>query len=224
MCILIVSCTNRLILVIQAPLPVHTAVLEHILFRQVLLQGMNDFFVEFSDQVLRSSAMVLADNSTVFSATNYVPVSGSMVSCSPGMASCPASGLVDNITAISFVQKAPNTELASCSNTAYVQINMNRVVSVSGVRFWQYYSEPTRVYCNVKVELSSTCAFSGEQTSVYHCLNNCPVSTSDGVRILVKNIPAQCIRWQSSRSNLNTGAHFMELQVFPQKGTTIFRE
>jgi hypothetical protein len=144
-------------------------------------------------------------------------LSSSMVSCSPGFLFCNKNGLVNGVTDSSSWASAPTTDVETCSSFAFVQINMGKVISVSVLRFWYYYGDG-RSYCNQNVFISSTCAFAGEERSVYSCSTNCPTSSSEGIEVSLGGMMAQCVRWQSSRNIINTGIHFIEMKIFQATG------
>ena len=159
---------------------------------------------------------------TIFCIGN-LSVSGSMVSASFSATQSQLNAVVDGITAASSYGSAPTTDVASCASTAYVEINFGRVVPISGVHYWYYYGD-LRVYCNETILLSSSCAFTGEQITVFSCGSNCPVSTSAGIQVAVDGIEAQCVRWISSRNSVNTGIHFIEMDVTVLTGTWLKRQ
>ena len=137
-----------------------------------------------------------------------------MVSCSPGFEHCNPAGLVDGSTDPSLWQSDPNTDVTSCSTVGYVQVDLGQTLPIAGVHFWQYYGDG-RSYCGQLVELSSTCKFAGEQTAIYSCASGCAATSAAGVTAYSASpVAAQCVRWSSSRNNINTGVHFLELQVF----------
>ena len=148
---------------------------------------------------------------TIFCIGN-LSVSGSMVSASFSATQSQLNGLVDGITTIASWTAAPNTNVASCASTAYVEINFGQTELVAGLHYWYYYGD-LRVYCNETILLSSNCAFTGEQITVFSCGSNCPVSTAAGIQVAVDGIEAQCVRWISSRNSVNTGIHFIEMDV-----------
>ncbi len=123
------------------------------------------------------------------------------------------SALVDGNIALNLWQAAPGTAAATCTSQAYVQVDVGQQVMLTQVVFWNYYDG--RRYCNISIELSSTCAFAGEQVSVFSCseYSSCPNVTSSGHQISFDPVQARCVRWSSSRNNKNDGIHFLEIQL-----------
>jgi hypothetical protein len=140
-------------------------------------------------------------------------LSPSIVSSSWGAPSTMLAGLVDNLIGLETWTQAPNTDSLDCSTTAWVQIDMGQVRSMSSVSFWSYYDG--RTYCSISITLSASCLFAGEQITVFSCttFGTCPTLLASGYTISFGALNARCVRWTSGRSNFNTGIHFMEISV-----------
>ena len=96
----------------------------------------------------------------------------------------------------------------------YVTLDLKQVVHVGKVRAF-HYTDSTRTYCKQTVELSTTGAFAGEQHYVHderHLGPNHPESTN-GVEVDARGVPARFVRHRASRSTLNEGVHFVEMEV-----------
>ena len=73
----------------------------------------------------------------------------------------------------------------------------------------------SRAYCGQKLALSTTGLFAGEETVVMETGTGYgPAETADGNTIDFATTAAQYVRHWSSRSDANSGIHFMEIDVY----------
>ena len=149
-----------------------------------------------------------------FISSQQIPLSGSMVSASFYLSNSAKANLVDGNTALSAWTTDPYVLVSSCAETVYVQVDLGKQMLLSQVIFWNYYDG--RQYCNISVQLSSSCMFAGEEIVVFSCgaFSSCPELTSAGFLVSFSLEQARCVRWTSSRSNSNSGVHFLQLEVF----------
>ena len=107
---------------------------------------------------------------------------------------------------------------SSCSvPVGVVQVNLTNITVIGEVDLWSYHWD-SRSFFAVKVELSTTCQFAGEQYTALSSANlpSGPVNTNagtPGIVISVPAIPALCVRWSMGSSNLNTGVIFIEIAI-----------
>jgi len=95
----------------------------------------------------------------------------------------------------------------------YVTVDMGDVYWVTGVTIWHYYSDARR-YCNQKVVLSTTGAFSGEEVTMYAVAGYGTAESADGNTIIFDAATeARYVRHYCSRSNKNGGVHFLEMSI-----------
>ena len=103
--------------------------------------------------------------------------------------------------------------MESCEERLYITIDLGAVYTINSVTVW-HYSGDTRRYCGQKVAISSTGDFTGEETTVYDTGSDFGDVEQDGG--FVMEFPAttgRFIRHWSSKSDRNTGVHFLEVQV-----------
>ena len=126
-----------------------------------------------------------------------------------------ASVFIDEDHTPSEWTSSPTGDLASCSDgSMYVTIDLGEEYWVTSVVIWHYY-EDIRQYCSQSVLLSRTGSFSGEEVDVYNTGTGYgPVETAAGHEIVFNATAARYIRHHCGRSTLNTGIHFMEMDIF----------
>ena len=124
---------------------------------------------------------------------------------------------------------------STCAENAYMTIDLGGVYTTTGATIWHYYGND-RAYCNQKLAVSTTGAFSGEETTVFDtgaCSGWCtfpitcenaeagtctpenygPTEAADGNAFTWDQTPAQYVRHWSGRGQ-NSGVHFMEIDVY----------
>lgn len=124
--------------------------------------------------------------------------------------------LVDGDTDSQSWNKCPSYDQETCSvsNAPYVTIDLKTKMRVGKVRVY-HYADDGRTYCGQTIELSTTGNFVGEQQYVHddRHLANGHKEASNGVEVDGKGVVARFVRHTASRSNLNTGVHFVEMEV-----------
>eukprot|EP00750_Incisomonas_marina_P004237 INCI13453.3.p1 GENE.INCI13453.3~~INCI13453.3.p1 ORF type:complete len:3980 (-),score=725.08 INCI13453.3:2233-13494(-) len=125
------------------------------------------------------------------------------------------SAVIDNDHTPSEWTRSPTADLASCeSGSRYVTVDLGSEYVITSVTLWHYYAD-IRQYCSQSVLLSKTGAFTGEEVKVYSTGTGYgPVETAEGHTINFNATTARYVRHHCGRSTLNTGIHFMEIDVF----------
>ena len=130
---------------------------------------------------------------------------------------------------------SPTADFPNCDTNVYMTIDLGAVYPTTGVTIWHYYGND-RAYCNQKLAVSTTGAFSGEETTVFDtgaCSGWCtfpitcenaeagtctpenygPTEAADGNAFTWDGTDAQYVRHWSGRGQ-NSGVHFMEIDVY----------
>ena len=109
---------------------------------------------------------------------------------------------------------SPFGDSPDCSTRLYVTVDLGQSYPVDGVTIWHYHGDD-RSYCGQKVALSATGQFMGEEIVVYETGQLYgDKETERGKAIVFDRIVARYVRHWSSRSDRNTGIHFMEIDVY----------
>eukprot|EP00041_Stephanoeca_diplocostata_P039751 m.1637696 g.1637696 ORF g.1637696 m.1637696 type:complete len:466 (-) comp26048_c0_seq1:429-1826(-) len=103
-------------------------------------------------------------------------------------------------------------EQATCDDEYWVQADLGMDMYIGAVTVWHYYGDPRR-YCNQRIALSSTGLFAGEESTIYDVPGYDFVETAAGNTVQAHGIRGRYVRHWASRSNRNSGVHFMGLQV-----------
>lgn len=122
--------------------------------------------------------------------------------------------LIDHDTSSSSWPYAPIFQASDCATTAWVQLDFGTVQTLTRVVLWG--QSDGRRSCSVRVLLSASCLFSGEEIVAFSCsdYSSCPNYPHDGFSINVGAFKVRCVRWQSSRSTVSTGVHFIEFAAY----------
>jgi hypothetical protein len=130
---------------------------------------------------------------------------------------------------------SPTDDFSTCAENAYMTIDLGAVYTTTGATIWHYYGND-RAYCNQKLAVSTTGAFSGEEAVIFDtgaCSGWCtfpitcenaeagtctpenygPTEAADGDAYTWDQTPAQYVRHWSGRGQ-NSGVHFMEIDVY----------
>jgi hypothetical protein len=146
------------------------------------------------------------------------------VAKAPGMRGGPGMRVADGITSwqnpSSWTQH-PTIDFNSCGQSSYITFDLGEVRDVSQVTIWGYgRPNDRRRYCNVKVALSETGAFAGEEDVKYDSGNDwSDAESAEGKAIQFSATRARYVRHWRGRSTANTGVHFMEMSVFGPSAT-----
>lgn len=108
---------------------------------------------------------------------------------------------------------------SSCSEQAYITLDLGAVVSVTQVKYWMFAD---RIYCNQAVDISESGAFGGEQTRVFACSDFADCGSLDpalgggsaggGRLVTVDAVRGRYVRVGSSRSDFNFEVHILEIE------------
>jgi hypothetical protein len=162
------------------------------------------------------------DASNVILSTEHIPadVYGGKTAYDSRTAQSKRACVVDGDKDAQTWAKCPNYETGTCSSeeAPYVTLDLKEVVHIGKVRAVHYddgSDKGKRTYCKQTIELSTTGAFAGEQHYVHderHLGPNHPEATN-GVEVDARGVPARFVRHRASKSTLNSGVHFVELEV-----------
>jgi hypothetical protein len=146
------------------------------------------------------------------------PISGGAPNCSPFGCGFRGVGTGEAVVDMSHGPTewltTPYGDSDDCTTRLYLTIDLGAQYPVAGVTLWHYYGD-TRRYCGQKVALSSTGAFSGEETVVYDTgVDYGPIETVDGNALTFDPVNARFVRHWSGKSDANSGIHFMEIDVY----------
>ena len=100
-----------------------------------------------------------------------------------------------------------------CMDPAWVQVDLGSTLRVGAVTVWHYYFD-VRQYCAQKIAVSTTGAFTGEETWILDEGEEFgPVEQSEGRTISAHGVAGRYVRHYSAGNTLNWGTHFMEVAV-----------
>lgn len=100
-----------------------------------------------------------------------------------------------------------------CMDPAWVQVDLGSTLRVGAVTVWHYYFD-ARQYCAQKIAVSTTGAFTGEETWILDEGEEFgPTEQSEGRTISAHGIAGRYVRHYSAGSTVNWGTHFMEVAV-----------
>jgi hypothetical protein len=110
----------------------------------------------------------------------------------------------------------PTTNFPSCGSSAYITFDLGEVRAIDQVTVWGYGTpSDRRRYCNVKVALSETGAFAGEEDIKYDSGDQwSDFEVAEGKVIEFAATQARYVRHWRGRSTANIGVHFMEMAVY----------
>jgi len=140
----------------------------------------------------------------------------------PGLGGGSGAAVIDGTTSCGAWQAHPHSDFDSCAagNARYITEDLGGVAEVGQVQIWGCASGG-RSYCNVKVALSTTGEFAGEEEVVYDSGTGwADAETDAGTTIAFAPKQARYVRHWRGRNTLNSGIHFLEMQVSAPAPTT----
>ena len=157
---------------------------------------------------------------------NLDQLKGATVVLGPGMSQKDPKSFIDMNPSPASYPKSPIGSSTSCQDPRYVTVDLGNYYEVQSATIWNYYAD-SRTYCGQKIALSKTGAFTGEEEVVWNPADPTnlppgspqetpthsygPAERKEGNHHAWTPAVARYLRYYSSRSNINTGVHMVEI-------------
>jgi hypothetical protein len=126
-------------------------------------------------------------------------------------------GLIDMYNSADLWRSSPYGFSDTCSTRLFLTIDLGDAYPVSSLALWHNHDADVRRYCGLKVALSSTCEFLGEEVVLMDTgAGYGPSESAHGIwpEFNQTTVNTRCVRHWAGRNNANEGIHFLEVDVY----------